>query len=103
MNWKRFCCFFLILILLLSLFAISFADGPVPTITKNPTSEAISVGGKTWFIAHTDNATSMSWEVVDPHGNVYTLANAMEMNPGLNLQALEGDTIAVSYFPTSIN
>ena len=72
-------------------------------ITKNPTSEAIAIGGKTWFIAHADNATSMSWELVDPNGNAYTLTDAMVRNPGLNLQALEGDTIAVSNVPQSVN
>ena len=79
------------------------ADNGAPIITKNPTSEALAIGGKTWFIAHADNATSMSWELVDPNGIVYTLANAMAMNPGLNLQALEGDTIAVSNVPQSVN
>ena len=103
MVCKRFCCIFLLLIFMLLLPLPAFSNGQVPIITKNPTSEALSAGGKTWFIAHADNATSMSWELVDPNGTVYTLANAMAMNPGLNLQALEGDTIAVSNAPTSIN
>ncbi len=103
MVCKRFCCILLLIVFMLSLPMASLADGPVPTITKNPTSEAIAIGGKTWFIAHADNATSMDWELVDPNGNVYTLANAMAMNPGLNLQALEGDTIAVSNVPASVN
>ncbi len=72
-------------------------------ITKNPTSESISIGGKTWFIAHAKNATGMNWELVDPDGGVHTLDDAMAMNPGLNLQALEGDTIAVSNVPASVN
>ena len=43
---------------------IAAADNGVPSITKNPTSEAIAIGGKTWFIAHADNATSLTWEMV---------------------------------------
>ena len=93
----------LVLILILSSVPIAFADGSVPTITKNPTSEALAIGGKTWFIAHADNATSMTWEMVDPNGYVHTLSEAMQMNPELNLQALEGDTIAVSNVPLSLN
>ncbi len=95
----------LIILLLISLFfcTTAMAAAGTPVITKNPTSEALAIGGKTWFIAHADNATSMSWELVDPNGNVYTLTNAMAMNPGLNLQALEGDTIAVSNVPQSVN
>ena len=82
---------------------VAEADNGGPSITKNPTSEAIAMGGRTWFIAHADNASSMSWELVDPNGYVHTLTEAMTMNPGLNLQALEGDTIAVSNVPPSVN
>ena len=106
MKTKKAILFPLIMILIISLFfscTTAMAEAGTPAITKNPTSEALSIGGKTWFIAHADNATSMSWELVDPNGNVYTLANAMAMNPGLNLQALEGDTIAVSNVPQSVN
>ena len=106
MKAKRAILFPLIMILIISLFfscTTAMAEAGTPVITKNPTSEAIAIGGKTWFIAHADNATSMSWELVDPNGNVYILANAMAMNPWLNLQALEDDTIAVSNVPQSVN
>ena len=81
----------------------AYAEESVPVITKNPTSEAIAIGGKTWFIAHADNANTMTWELVDPNGNIYSLADAMAMHPGLKLEALEGDTIAVSNVPVSVN
>ena len=80
-----------------------FAEGPAVVITKNPTSESIAIGGKTWFIAHADNAVSLSWQLVDPEGTVYSLEQAMERHPGLSLQALEGDTLAVSNAPQSLN
>ncbi len=100
---KRPICILMTLILALSLASSVYADGLVPVITKNPSSEAIAIGGKTWFIAHADNATSMSWELVDPNGYIHTLADAMALNPGLSLEALEGDTIAVSNVPASLN
>ena len=77
--------------------------GPAVIITKNPTSESLSVGGKTWFIAHANNAVSLTWELVDPDGNIHSVSDAMAMNPGLALEVLEGDTIAVSNVPISIN
>ena len=77
--------------------------GPAVIITKNPTSESLSVGGKTWFIAHANNAVSLTWELVDPDGNIHSVSDAMAMNPGLSLEVLEGDTIAVSNVPVSIN
>lgn len=79
------------------------SNGPVPVITKNPTSEAINVGGKTWFIAHADNADSLTWQLIDTDGNVFSLDNAATMMPGLKLEALEGDTLAVSDVPAALN
>ena len=80
-----------------------FQEGPAVVITKNPTSETISVGGKTWFIAHADNAVSLTWQLLDPNGAVYSLEEVMQRHPGLSLQALEGDTLAVSNVPISLN
>ena len=80
-----------------------FAEGPAVVITKNPSSEAVSVGGKTWFIAHADNAFTLTWQLVDPEGRVYAQEEAMDLHPGLQLEALEGDTLAVSNVPLSLN
>ena len=104
LNRKLSTIISLLLILMFCLpYSYAMADGPVPVITKNPTSEAIAIGGKTWFIAHADHATSMTWGLVDANGNIYSLADAMAMHPGLRLEALEGDTIAVSNVPLSVN
>lgn len=72
-------------------------------ITKNPTSEALSIGGKTWFIAHAENANAIEWVVTDPQGRSYSLDDAMMLNSGLMLEALDGDTLAVSEIPLSFN
>ncbi len=72
-----------------------------PVITKNPTSESLAAGGKTWFIAHAQNAASITWQFMGPDGAAYTIEQAMAMHPGLVLQALEGDTVAVSNVPAS--
>ena len=78
--------------------------GPQVVITKNPTSEAIAIGGKTWFIAHADNAGSLTWKLAAPDNTIYySLDSAMALHPGLKLEALEGDTLAVSNVPLSVN
>ena len=77
--------------------------GPEVIITKNPRSETVAVGGKTWFIAHADNAISLSWQAVHPDGHTVSLEDAMAANPGLSLETLEGDTIAVSNIPLSFD
>ena len=75
LNRKLSTIISLLLILMFCLpYSYAMADGPVPVITKNPTSEAIAIGGKTWFIAHADHATSMTWGLVDANGNIYSLA-----------------------------
>ena len=78
-------------------------SGPAVVITKNPTSESIAIGGKTWFIAHADNASAITWQFVSPDGTVYSFADALAVNPGLYLEALDGDTLAVSNVPLSFN
>ena len=78
--------------------------GPQIVITKNPTSETIAIGGKTWFIAHADNAASLTWQMTGPDGVIYySLDSAMAIHPGLKLEALDGDTLAVSNVPLSAN
>lgn len=72
-------------------------------ITKNPTSEALSVGGKTWFIAHAENANDLEWQFISPDGAVHSADDAISLNPGLTLAVLEGDTLGVSDVPLSFN
>lgn len=80
---------------------------PVPApsinITKNPTGEKLTEGGKTWFIAHAENADSLTWQLKDTGGRTYSVPDAMNVNPGLKLEVLENDTIAVSNVPASLN
>ena len=78
-------------------------SGPAVVITKNPSSEAIAIGGRTWFIAHADNAQNLTWQLLDPEGQVCSLEAAMDRNPGLELEALEGDTLAIRNAPASLN
>ena len=76
---------------------------PAFHITKNPTSEALAIGGKTWFIAHADNGVEPTWQLTDPDGLLYSLDAAMDCNPGLQLEALPQGTLAVSDVPLSLN
>ena len=76
---------------------------PEVIITKNPRGETVAAGGKTWFIAHADNAVSITWQAVHPDGYTVSLDEAMTANPGLSLEVLDGDTIAVSNIPLSFD
>ena len=72
-------------------------------ISKNPSSEALSVGGKTWFIAHADNGAAPTWFLLSPDNQLCTLEEAMAAHPGLQLEVLPQDTIAVSGVPLSLD
>jgi len=74
-----------------------------PVITKDPTSESLAVGEKVWFIAHARNADSLTWQFVSPDGAIFDLNQAMSIHPGLRLEVLPEDTIAVSNVPASAN
>lgn len=86
---------------------------PVPTpaatvgakvvITKNPTSESLAIGGTTWFIAHANNASSVTWQAVSPDGYVYTAAEALSLHPGLVLDGVNKDTLTLKNVPFSFN
>lgn len=74
-----------------------------PVVTKDPTDETLSPGGKTWFVAHADGATVLTWEFVSPDGTVYSATDAMTLNPGLTLDISREDTVELSNVPLSFN
>lgn len=74
-----------------------------PVITKDPTGETLTPGGKTWFVAHADGATILTWEFVSPDGTVCSVTDTMTLHPGLELDISQADTVAVSDVPLSLN
>ena len=74
-----------------------------PVITKDPTGEKLSPGGKTWFVAHAEGASIVTWEFLSPDGKVYSVTETMGLHPGLGLDASQGDTVALEHVPLSLN
>ena len=74
-----------------------------PVITKDPTGEKLSPGGKTWFVAHAEGASILTWEFVSPEGTVYSVTEAMSQNTGLQVDISKEDTVQVSSVPLSLN
>ncbi|MDO5445239.1 MAG: hypothetical protein Q4F31_06440 [Eubacteriales bacterium] len=72
-------------------------------ITKNPTAESLTVGGKNWFIAHASGATSMKWQLIDTNNRVYSTDEAVNVNPGLRIDTNTKDTLEISNVPASLN
>ena len=63
----------------------------------------MAVGGNCWFIAHADNADTLVWQLIAPNGDVYSLGELMATYAQLELQALEGDTLAVRGIPAALD
>lgn len=74
-----------------------------PVVTKDPTDEHLAPGGKTWFVAHARDAAILTWEFVSPQGTVYSVTDAMSLNPGLELDISGEDTVELSNVPLSLN
>lgn len=74
-----------------------------PVVTKDPTGETLSPGGTTWFIAHAENATILTWEFVAPDGTVYSVNETMSLNSGLGLDISTEDTVKLQNVPLSLN
>lgn len=74
-----------------------------PVVTKDPTGEKLSPGAKTWFVAHAEGASIVTWEFLSPDGKVCSVAETMSLNPGLLLDASQGDTVALENVPLSLN
>lgn len=74
-----------------------------PVITKDPTGEKLSPGGKTWFVAHADGASFVTWEFLSPEGKVYSVTETMSLHPGLLLDTSKEDTVALEKVPLSLN
>lgn len=76
---------------------------PAIVITKHPTSETVSVGARTWFIAKAENETQITWEFFAPDGTLYSLQQAMSAHPGLVLEVLPEDTLGLREIPASFS
>lgn len=81
----------------------TIAAAQPPVVTKDPTGEKLSPGGKTWFVAHADGATILTWEFLSPEGAVYSVTETMSLHPGLLLDISKEDTVEVSNVPLSLN
>lgn len=76
---------------------------PAIIITKHPTSETVSAGGRTWFITNAENESQITWEFFSPDGTMYSLQQTMSAHPGLILEVLPEDTLGLRQIPASFN
>ena len=77
---------------------------PAVAITKDPYDETVLEGSNAWFIAHADNADSISWLFTAPDGTVTDSVDVLTGQlPGLEAEVLPEDTIALRKIPLAMN
>lgn len=76
---------------------------PAIIITKHPSSETVSAGARTWFIANAENETQITWEFFSPDGTMYSLQQTISAHPGLILEVLPKDTLGLQQIPVSFS
>ena len=83
------------------------AAGTSPTsvrVTKSPISETVPFGGSCYFIAHADNATSVTWYIANNDASIiYAAADAPSSIPGLCVSGANSDTLYLSGIPAWCN
>ena len=73
-------------------------------VTKSPTSESVPYGGSCIFIAHADNATSVTWYIANADASlITTAAEAPRRVAGLYVSGSSSDTLSLSGIPSWMN
>ena len=76
----------------------------LPTITKQPISENVEIGSRTWLISQADGADGMRWYFRQPDNTVdYDVTNALSALPGLELEVLDKGTLALRKIPIEMD
>lgn len=75
----------------------------IPTITKNPVGETVSVGDKALFIARANNTRSYLWRFINQSGISYDYTGIGGMFPGLSVSGGDTDTLSLSNIPSELN
>lgn len=73
-------------------------------ITKSPTGETVTVGGKASFVAYADNSTSTNWILVSPDAKTsYKASEAATVFSGLVVQGETSSTLILTNIPASMD
>lgn len=76
----------------------------LPTITKQPVSENVESGSRTWIISQADGADGMRWFFRRPDATEnYNISNTLSALSGLELEVLDKGTLALRNIPAEMD
>ncbi len=74
-----------------------------PVVTKHPTSETVTEGGKALFVAHADRASGITWWLIPNDGSDPISAFDTSKIPGLIVSNPLSDTLTLDFIPLTMN
>ena len=100
---KKLISVMLILVLVLSVGTIAFADNNAVTVTKSPTDEVRFVGDNAIFTAAAAGYSKFSWNFQSPDGKTYTVQDFRNMFPYARVEGDDTATLTVKNVSTAMN
>jgi len=82
---------------------VKTAEDLAPTITKHPTGESVSGGGRAVFIAKADNTDSYEWQMLDTDGKHITWTDAKKEFPDLKFEGETTERIVLTQIPEELD
>ncbi len=99
---KRIVSALLILVLVLALGAIAYADYGI-VVTKHPTDETRTAGGTAWFVSGAQFYETLDWTFVDPTGHEYTVQQFRNMFPYVTVEGEYSTNLTVRNLSLELN
>ena len=93
----------LILVLVLSVGTMAFADSSAVSITKNPTDEVRFVGDNAIFTVAATGYSKFAWNFQSPDGKTYTVQDFRNMFPYARVEGEDTATLTVKNVSTAMN
>lgn len=77
---------------------------PAPIITKDPTGETVTVGGRAAFIARAEHADQIIWRLVSPDKEItYECRDAAQFFDGLMVSGTDAEKLVLDNIPLELN
>lgn len=100
---KKIVSVVLILVLVLSVGTMAFADSNAVNITKNPTDEVRFVGDNAIFTVAATGYSKFAWNFQSPDGKTYTVQDFRNMFPYAHVEGEDTATLTVKNVSTAMN
>lgn len=99
---KKTVSIILVLVLLLALSAVAYADYGI-LVTKHPTDETHTEGETAWFVSGAQYYNTLDWSFVDPSGREYSVKEFRGMFPYVTVEGENTTTLKVHNLTAELN